>query len=47
MLNILGFLGFPGAVLSGASLFGGLIENPCKKITSVKTRRRMCFVVFN
>ena len=30
MLNVLGFLDFPGAVLSGASLSGGLLENPCK-----------------
>ena len=30
MLNVSGFLDFPGAVLSGASLFGGLFENPCK-----------------
>ena len=25
------FLDFPGAVLSGASLFVGLLENPCQK----------------
>ena len=30
VLNVLGFLDFPGAVLSGASLFGGLFENPCR-----------------
>ena len=37
MLNVLGFLDSPGAVLFGASLFG----ESGKKETSVKTRRRV------
>ena len=30
VLNVLGFLDFPGAALSGASLTACLLENPCK-----------------
>ena len=33
-MNVLGFVDFPGAVLSGASLFGGLFENPGKRNVS-------------
>ena len=47
-MKVLGFLDFPGAVLSGASLFGGLFENPGVNVSDNqdKDARKVVFCCF-